>query len=42
MIEWLTVAVTLPRWVVWGALLTSPATWSKKFRQLVEDRLPGN
>ena len=41
MIDWLAAGVTLPRWVVWGALLTSPAVWSRKFTALVRRRLPG-
>lgn len=41
MIDWLTASVTLPRWVVWGALLTSPALWSRRFVGIVKRRLPG-
>lgn len=41
MMGWLAATVELPRWVVWGALLTTPALWSRKFKQIVSDRLPG-
>lgn len=40
MIDWLTATVTLPRWVVWAALLTQPAIWSDRFAELVKNRLP--
>lgn len=36
---WLTETVALPRWVVWGALLTTPALWSRRFKQIVNRRL---
>lgn len=42
MIDWMTAGVTLPRWVVWGALLTQPALWSEKFAGIVRRRLPGD
>jgi hypothetical protein len=41
MMGWLTATVELPRWVVWGALLTQPAIWSAKFQSVLEERLPG-
>jgi len=39
-IDWLTATVTLPRWVVWAALLTQPAIWSERFTKLIRTRLP--
>lgn len=39
-IEWLTEGVTLPRYVVWGTLLTSPALWSSQFKAMVKERIP--
>jgi hypothetical protein len=39
MTSWMTATVELPRWVVWGALLTSPALWSRQFVAIVKQRL---
>lgn len=41
MMDWLLAPVRLPRWVVWGALLTSPALWTRRFAAVVRRRLPG-
>jgi hypothetical protein len=37
-VEWLMEPVTLPRWVVWGALLTSPALWSSRVKEILRKR----
>lgn len=42
MIDWLTATVTLPRWVVWAALLTQPAVWSRQFVAIVRQRTGQN
>lgn len=41
MMGWLAEPTTLPRWVVWAALLTSPAVWSRQFAALVRKRFQG-
>jgi len=42
MMGWLTAAQCLPRWVVWGLLLTGPALWSRQFRQFIRARIGGD
>lgn len=42
MYDWATATVELPRWVVWAALLTSPAVWSRRFARIARERLPIN
>lgn len=42
MMDWLTQTITLPRWVVWGSLLTSPALWSERFRAIVKRQFGGD
>jgi hypothetical protein len=39
MIEAFTADVTLPRWIVWAALLTRPAYWSQRISSIASEKL---
>lgn len=39
MMDWATQTVELPRWVIWGALLTQPAVWTDWAVSVIRRRL---